>query len=202
MKEKSTIYPIVFMLVLSAVLVFVLAYINEAATPIIEFNSELELKEKILYVFDIPVNSEEPEEIDRVFNENIETEEYKDTSYYIYKNGSDIEGYAIPFEGPGLWGTITGYVGVDQDFTHTTGVEFIKQDETPGLGGRISEEPYKKQFRGIDISDPIDNQYVINRPATGGNIDAIAGATQTSNFVTDMINADLLEFIESKGGSN
>lgn len=202
MKKKSVAYPIVFMLILSAVLVFVLAFINKLTTPKIEFNSEIELKSKILYVFDIPVDSENPEEIDKVFNENIEEKDYEDTKYYVYKKGDEVEAYAVPIEGPGLWGTITGYIGVNKDFTETTGIEFIKQDETPGLGGRISEAPYKEQYRGIDISTPTDGKYVINKPANGGNIDAIAGATQTSTFVTDMINDDLQTFIEKEGGDN
>ena len=202
MKKKSVAYPIVFMLILSAVLVFVLAFINKLTTPKIEFNSEIELKSKILYVFDIPVDSENPEEIDKVFNENIEEKDYEDTKYYVYKKGDEVEAYAVPIEGPGLWGTITGYIGVNKDFTETTGIEFIKQDETPGLGGRISEAPYKEQYRGIDISTPTDGKYVINKPANGGNIDAIAGATQTSTFVTGVINDDLQTFIEKEGGDN
>lgn len=202
MKKKSVAYPIVFMLILSAVLVFVLAFINKLTTPKIEFNSEIELKSKILYVFDIPVDSENPEEIDKVFNENVEEKDYEDTKYYVYKKGDEVEAYAVPIEGPGLWGTITGYIGVNKDFTETTGIEFIKQEETPGLGGRISEAPYKEQYRGIDISTPTDGKYVINKPANGGNIDAIAGATQTSTFVTDMINDDLKTFIEKEGGDN
>lgn len=202
MKDKKTINPIVFMLVLSAVLVFILAFINKVTTPIIDFNSEIELKDKILYVFDIPVDSEDPEEINRVFNENVETEDYKDTQYFIYKENGEIQSYAVPFEGAGLWGKITGYLGVSKDFTEATGIEFIEQDETPGLGGRISEPPYKEQFRGIDISEPQDGEYIINKPAPGGNVDAIAGATQTSNFVTDMVNKDLKQFKQEKGGAN
>lgn len=202
MKDKKTINPIVFMLVLSAVLVFILAFINKVTTPIIEFNSEIELKDKILYVFDIPVDSEDPEDINRVFNENVETEDYEDTQYFIYKENGEIQSYAVPFEGPGLWGKITGYLGVTKDFTEATGIEFIEQDETPGLGGRISEPPYKEQFRGIDISEPQDGEYIINKPAPGGNVDAIAGATQTSNFVTDMVNKDLKQFKQEKGGAN
>lgn len=77
-------------------------------------------------------------------------------------------------------------------------MEFISQNETPGLGGRISENPYKEQYRNIDISGR-DNNFIMNNPSPDGNIDAIAGATQTSNFVTQMINKALSEY---KGGGN
>ncbi|WP_300408485.1 FMN-binding protein [Lagierella sp.] len=202
MNKKSVMYPIVFMLILSAVLVFILAFINKITTPIVEFNSEIELKDKILYVFNIPVDSTNPEEIDKVFSENIEEKDYEDTKYFVYNKDGEVQGYAVPFVGPGLWGTITGYLGVNKDFTETTGIEFVSQSETPGLGGRISESPYKEQYRGIDISNPQGDKYVINKPAQGGNVDAIAGATQTSTFVTDMVNKNLKEFIQKEGGSN
>ncbi|MDF2948268.1 MAG: sodium-translocating NADH-quinone reductase subunit, partial [Sedimentibacter sp.] len=94
----------------------------------------------------------------------------------------------------GLWGSITGYLGLNREFTKTIGIEFVTQSETPGLGGRISEEDYKKQFRDIDVTTPVNGAYIISRPGTGGNIDAISGATQTSSAVIKFINEDLIEF--------
>ena len=41
----------------------------------------------------------------------------------------------------------------------------------------------------------------MNNPAPGGNIDAISGATQTSDAVVNMVNEDLANFIEMKGGN-
>ena len=78
--------------------------------------------------------------------------------------------------------------------------KFIKQDETPGLGGRIGEPFYRDQFRGLNISDSSPGEIFINRPAPGGNVDAISGATQTSTYVTNMLNSDVSAFLESRGG--
>ena len=76
------------------------------------------------------------------------------------------------------------------------GLEFISQEETPGLGGRIDELEFKEQFRDIIINDDGTN-YIIYNPASGGNVDAISGATLTSQAVADFLNKDLLEI---KGG--
>ena len=50
-------------------------------------------------------------------------------------------------DGPGLWGSIEGYVAISKDYSTILGLTFITQSETPGLGGRIGEEEYLSQFR-------------------------------------------------------
>lgn len=195
-KKKSIVYPVVFMFALALLLTLALAFLNEVTAPVVEFNQDIELKKKILNVFDILPSDADATTIDKVFKDNVVSEDYDGKNLYIYKSGEETLAYAVPINGPGLWGSISGYIGVTHDLTKTTGLEFIKQDETPGLGGRITEDAYKNQFRGLDISNYTDKNIVINRPASGGNIDAISGATQTSTFVVNMINEDLDEFIK------
>lgn len=195
-KKKSIVYPVVFMFALALLLTLALAFLNEVTAPVVEFNQDIELKKKILNVFDILPSDADAAAIDKVFKDNVVSEDYEGKNLYIYKSGEEALAYAVPINGPGLWGSISGYIGVTNDLTKTTGLEFIKQDETPGLGGRITEDAYKNQFRGLDISNYTDKNIVINRPASGGNIDAISGATQTSTFIVSMINEDLDEFIK------
>lgn len=197
-KKKSMLYPVVFMVVLTALLIGFLAVLNQVTTPVIAFNQEVELKRKILSVFDLLEENMTDEKVNEVFNKEITEEKADGKTIYILSD----KAYAVPFDGPGLWGNIDGYLGITKDLKTVTGIEFINQSETPGLGGRISESPYKEQYRGLDISHPQEGKIVINRPAPGGNIDAISGATQTSTFVTDMINEDIQKFIEERGAEN
>ncbi|QQK08647.1 FMN-binding protein [Miniphocaeibacter halophilus] len=197
-KKKSMIFPVVFMVLLAGILTFLLAVINEVSLPVIEFNQKIELQEKILSVFNILPEEATPQEIDSIFNENIKEEDYEGKKLYIQEENGENVAYAVPFDGPGLWGSIDGYLGIKSDLKTVTGIEFIKQEETPGLGGRISEPEYKEQFRNLDISDSSSGEIVINKPAPGGNIDAITGATQTSTFVTNMINEDIMNFINTR----
>lgn len=200
MKKKSFVYPVVFMVLVTAVFTLVLSFLNQTSKAAIELNKKVELHRKILYVFDMYDETDSVEEVSKKFEENIEEKKYKeDKIVYVLKEGNETKAYAVPFDGPGLWGSIDGYIGVDKDLKHLTGIEFINQSETPGLGGRIGEAPYKEQFRNVDITNKVGDEIIVNRPAPGGNIDAIAGATQTSTFVKNMLNQDLIEFISGGG---
>lgn len=200
--RKSAAYPVIFMALLTAVFTFVLSFLEYSTAEKIANLQEVELQQKILYVFDIDVPSTNPDDINKLFIENIKTEEVDGEKIFSKIENGEATGYAIPVGGSGLWGMIDAYVGISSDYKKILGIEFISHSETPGLGGRISEDGYKEQFRGIDISNVDDDNYIVYRPASGGNIDAIAGATLTSKSVSKFLNEDLYKFISEKGGMN
>jgi Na+-transporting NADH:ubiquinone oxidoreductase subunit C len=95
-------------------------------------------------------------------------------------------GYVIAQTGPGLWGRIIALVGFEADRKTLTGLSFLEQSETPGLGARIDEEWFKAQFRGkrgpfTTVPEGESSQ--------ADQFDAISGATLTSNAVRDILNA-------------
>ncbi|MDR7870840.1 MAG: FMN-binding protein [Tissierellaceae bacterium] len=200
MKQKSFIYPIVFMSVITAIFTFVLAYLNYSTADRIEFLQDTDLRKKLLYVFDIPTPSDDPEDIEAVFNKHIQEDKSTEPPIYYTVENDKITGYAIPADGAGLWGSIDAYVGISSDYTKILGLEFIQHSETPGLGGRISEPEFLEQFRGLDISSPINGEYIIYNPAPGGNIDAISGATLTSQSVSALLNIDIQNFLAERKG--
>lgn len=193
-KQKSFAYPIIFMTVVTVFFVSILSTFSEATKDTIFFNNESELRYKILYIFDVLPESKNPKDIEKIFNERVEKRIAGKKNIYVLLEGDKEVSYAVPVEGPGLWGTISGYIGLNADYSKITGIDFIVQSETPGLGGRISEESYKEQFREIDISDVQDGKFIVSSPQSGSNVDAIAGATQTSTAVEKLINEDLNDF--------
>ncbi|WP_312812510.1 FMN-binding protein [Sedimentibacter sp.] len=197
--KNSLYYPILFMIAVTVVFIAMLASINYMLTDTIAFNQESELRQKILYIFDVLPENDDPQEIKRAFDEKIKQKTINDIEVYTLVEDNKETAYAVPINGAGLWGTINAYVGLNKDFTKIIGIEFITQSETPGLGGRISEDAYKNQFRNIDIEGAADGNYIISSPQAVSNVDAIAGATQTSSAVVKMINEDLSTFFESTG---
>jgi Na+-transporting NADH:ubiquinone oxidoreductase subunit C len=191
--KNSFIYPIIFMALVTAVFITVLAGLNYVTADTIAFNQQNQLRQKILYIFDMVPDGGTDKDIERVFNENVIEKQWGDLKGYALVEGGQEIGYAVPINGAGLWGSITGYVGLNKDYTEIMGIEFVTQSETPGLGGRISENSYKDQYRGIDISGKTDN-FIISSPQPDSNVDAIAGATQTSAAVVKIVNENIKLF--------
>ena len=103
--------------------------------------------------------------------------------------------YIIPMRGKGLWDAIWGYMAVDKNLI-VDGVFFDHKGETPGLGANINQRFFMDDFKGEEIMD--GNSFTGINVTKGNNdpknedkddheIDALAGATITSNGVTAMI---------------
>lgn len=95
---------------------------------------------------------------------------------------------------------IIAAVGVEKDLKTLTGISFIKQDETPGLGARIEEPWFKAQFKG---KVPPLGHVNEGEPTEKNQFDAITGATLTTKAVEDIINnliqKDIPKFIQEAG---
>jgi len=108
---------------------------------------------------------------------------------YIFKNGVSV----VPVYGAGLWGPVWGYIALGSDLKTISGAYFDHESETPGLGGKIKDDPaFRAQFKGksIDFNDKAAFSIVKGgAPAGKANaIDAISGATMTSRGLDEAIN--------------
>ncbi len=103
--------------------------------------------------------------------------------------------------GAGLWGPIWGYLAVDPKGT-VAGVSFDHDSETAGLGAKIKDDPkFAEAFIGKSIftdgkftSVSVTKQ---GKPANygGDKVDAITGATKTSDYVGEMIYESVLGYV-------
>lgn len=183
--KNNYIYTIFFVFLISAVFTAILASVNAFYTPVIRENEQVAKTVSILSSLGFD-NIENNKDINRLFEENIEQEERFGTVVYTqYNDEQKPIAYAIEFIGSGLWGSINGYLGVSADLNEIVGIDFTSHSETPGLGGRIDEQWYKDQFVGIKVTDPF---YIKNKVDGDGDVDAITGATLTSNSVVSIIN--------------
>ena len=188
-KKKQILYPVLFMLLVTVVYTSVLAFINESTSSTIKAQEELRVKRSVLYVLDLPV-SDVDSEVNALYDGKINETTKDGRDYFVYANDGTVEGYAFIFSGTGLWGSITGYIAFNPDFTKILGIDFVSHSETPGLGGRIDEPWFKEQFRGITLNDDMS---IIVKPASGGNIDGITGASLTTDSVKKMVNTFIEE---------
>lgn len=189
--KRGHIYTLGFMVVLTGILVFALAFAYEGFRPRIAGNEQLRERRAVLDSLGLDKGLSE-DEVRSSFDALIKRGDVNGHNAYVYEEAGEVKGYALSFTGAGLWGSISGYLGMNADMTQTTGIVFTSQNETPGLGGRIDESQYREQFRGL----PVDAKRPIEYGSHGDyEVDAITGATQTSNAVLRMVNRMMQDVI-------
>jgi electron transport complex protein RnfG len=88
----------------------------------------------------------------------------------------------------GFGGDLKIMVGIDLAAGSMTGMEVVSHSETPGLGARIVEATFRRQWQGL----PTDSNIALS--SDGGTIDAISGASTTSGAAVRGTN-DVLLFV-------
>ena len=104
--------------------------------------------------------------------------------------------YVIPVYGNGLWGPINGFLAINGDKRTVFGAYFNHESETAGLGAEIKDNAdWQAKFKGKKLFTDDNNQKIalsvekkIEDPKT--QVDAVTGATLTSNGVTEMFHSD------------
>jgi Na+-transporting NADH:ubiquinone oxidoreductase subunit C len=190
-KLRRSLFTIFFMFVVTLVFIAVLSLIYVLTKERIRLNDTLVIKRAVLYTagLQVPQSGVEADNLYRDRVREVKDEQGQVLYYEIFdaQNG-ELLSYVVPVLGAGLWGEIESVVGVEKDLKTLTGIEFIKQNETPGLGGRITESWFKEQFRGkrwplevVPEGEPADDQ----------EFQAITGATNTTNAVRGILNERL-----------
>jgi Na+-transporting NADH:ubiquinone oxidoreductase subunit C len=102
----------------------------------------------------------------------------------------------LPIRGYGLWSTLRGFIALDyeslkqdpQDFV-IKGITYYSHKETPGLGGEVDNPDWKAKWNGKRVYDDAwDVEIEVVKGASGDYaVDALSGATITSQGVTNML---------------
>ncbi len=115
--------------------------------------------------------------------------------YLVKSDGGALQQIILPIRGKGLWSTMFGFLSLQSDCHTVQGITFYEHGETPGLGGEIESEKFKRQWHGKVVRDPDGTPHIDfvrgsvdpNDPNASHKIDGIAGATLTTRGVTGMV---------------
>ena len=169
----------------------------------IETNQRVKLQRIILQVLGMPGDKGASDmDVVRTFETRVKRVEVKEKDLYVgyEKDGKTISGYAFPVGGPGFWGPIYGVVSIDPRASKILGIAFYRHSETPGLGARMTEDWFTKQFIGLPLY-PVEADKKIFYLRTAGpkkgphELDAITGATGTSRGIEAFLNEELDRFL-------
>ncbi|MFW5840885.1 MAG: FMN-binding protein [Planctomycetota bacterium] len=236
LQTDSPTYVVIYTALVSAAFTAAIMVLNAAARPAVEKNEKLFTQKALVDIlFEDPQAENLPAAPEKMTEDQI-VETYSSRIYETAIPGPEgagpiqlyvaysenlkktdgqvtaipapdkIVGYAIRVNGVGFWEPISGYLALSADLTTSRGIVFVKQGETPGLGAKITEQPFRSQwapdrelklgpgqtdqFVYIDQNDPTSPE----APAYGRHVDAITGATQTSIAVEKFVNKDLSAF--------
>lgn len=181
---------VLFTALVTVVFVAPLSLLYLLTKPVVDLNEEVFLKRSVLYAAGLEL-PRAPGQIAALYGERIEERTGSGGPYYVLKGeGGEPAGYVFLRTGPGLWGAITATVGFDGALERLTGVDFLKQSETPGLGARISEKWFREQFRGKRGPFTVVGE---GQPSGEEEFNAVTGATLTTNFVKDLLNGTVAQ---------
>ncbi len=174
-----------------AVSALVLAYANKATKPAREYQLLKYVEEpsirKVLKGYD---NDPIKDRIEMIVGRDKRGKPIKKIIFPAKKNGKII-GLAYASEGQGFHGSIEVMVGIGMNGT-ITGISIMRHSETPGLGARIVEPAFTKQFEGLKLSSALDLS------SRGGKIDGVSGATHSSEGVVSAVRKALKLFPKAK----
>ncbi|MBT3436043.1 MAG: Na(+)-translocating NADH-quinone reductase subunit C [Oceanospirillaceae bacterium] len=115
------------------------------------------------------------------------------STVYLVEGEQGIERIILPIHGYGLWSTLYGFIALEGDLNTVVGLGFYEHAETPGLGGEVDNPKWKALWPGKKVYAPGSDVPAIglikgNAPAGDlHKIDGLAGATLTSNGVTNLV---------------
>ncbi|NNK32897.1 MAG: Na(+)-translocating NADH-quinone reductase subunit C, partial [Xanthomonadales bacterium] len=114
---------------------------------------------------------------------------------YIVWGEDALERVVLPVSGNGMWSMLYGFIALESDLNTIAGMTFYEQNETPGLGDRITQPEWLAQWQGRQILDSRGEQRF--RVGEGRidpdsdlarhEVDALTGATVTADAVTGLI---------------
>ncbi|NLJ25443.1 MAG: FMN-binding protein, partial [Firmicutes bacterium] len=106
------------------------------------------------------------------------------TTYRGMDANGNTTGIAFAVDGNGFGGTIRLMVGFDPTSRKLNRVKVLDHLETPGLGARITEQAFLRQFEAKSLDDTFTAKQ---------DVDAITGATVSSQAVAATIRNALSE---------
>ena len=118
-----------------------------------------------------------------------------DVEYYEAANGA---GYVFSTSYKSYGGALIVMTGISAE-GEITGVKVTSCADTPGLGLKCQDASFQDQYKG---ALPEGGAFQVTKTGEAGKIDAISGATITTNAVTNSVNDAIAAFNQVTGGAN
>jgi Na+-transporting NADH:ubiquinone oxidoreductase subunit C len=120
----------------------------------------------------------------------------KYAAIYMLESEGKVQSMVLPVHGYGLWGTLYGFIALEGDANTVVGLGFYEHKETPGLGAEVDNPDWKALWPGKKVYGEngkpavklVKGSVDHSAPASISKIDALSGATLTSQGVEHLVN--------------
>lgn len=190
---RNALRVIIFVLVMGTISGGLLLGVNLFTASLIAKNDELKLKSSVLDTLEIPYDKNN---VLKIFTAQVKIISKDKYTFYNAVDGS----IAFEFRGPGLWGPISGIISLEKDYKTIRKIKITYQEETPGLGSRIGDQDYLKQFKNKEVLPRL----VFVAEGTSKQryeVDAITGATGSSRALERLINDNVRKYLSALKGN-
>lgn len=183
---KAILIPTISLFVICAVSTVLLAVTNEITAPMIaDLAAQTAAQTRQLVLEGAQSFSEEK-------TVSLGNADY---TYYEGLSGGSVVGYVFTTTSKGYGGDVEIMTGVSRG-GEVTGVQTLTLNETAGLGMNAQKDSFRDQFKGKS------GQISVAKNNPGENkIQALTGATITSQAVTDAVNTALELYQQITGGA-
>lgn len=199
---KNTIMKdTIILTVITLVSGFLLGLVNHITEEPIAHQQQLAKEEAYAAVFE-EADSFEGVSVETDLQEYVNAQGYEAQTIDEIMEAKDASGETLGYvmtvtSSEGYGGDIQFAMGVQEDET-MNGISILSISETAGLGMKADTEEFKSQFAGVQ-TDAFE--YTKDGATQDNQIDAISGATITTNAMTNGVNAGLAAFAYEKGGT-
>lgn len=109
---------------------------------------------------------------------------------HLLQRDGDLLLIVLPVSGTGYQSTLRATLALESDLSTVAALTITEQAETPGLGARVETPDWQALWAGKEVAD--DAGRIVIEVVRGGasgphEVDAISGATVTSNGVANML---------------
>ncbi|MBL7215694.1 MAG: FMN-binding protein [Phycisphaerae bacterium] len=195
MRDKPY-FAVIYMFILTAFFSALLIGFSRMTRQRVQMNEQLNFEWAVVQAFP-KIQYQNNQQIHQIFTKQFAKDEQ--IGAYLYQKDGRLQGYAVPFSGKGFWDKIEGVIGIAADKKTITGVSFYEQKETPGLGARIDEDEFRRQFIGKTIEDGPKPIGIVPSAQTlaENQVHAVTGATQTSIRLEALMNQDIRAWLDA-----
>ena len=199
---KGSAYTLIYATLLGTACALVLTFAASFTAPYQQANRAAEEAKNILLALSVPIPEKtSAKDLLALRDEKVQESKRGEITTYVYSPGganAKPEAIAIRLSGPGLWAPIKGFLALDPELTKIRGITFYEQEETPGLGGEIVKDWFRRGFIDLGIRDS-DGKVgiIIGSGQDGPNcVDGISGATMTCDKVQEMLNEAIRSIVK------